>query len=99
VAGLASVAGRGVRVVGPSEGPFVLVALPDAAGVRRRLRALGYAVRRGDTFPGLGEQWLRLAVRDRGTVDGFLRALSVALPGPVPRPSPSATPLSGPAVR
>ena len=35
------------------------------AGVRQRLRALGYAVRRGDTFPGLGPDWLRVAVRDR----------------------------------
>ncbi|MEU3844016.1 Rv2231c family pyridoxal phosphate-dependent protein CobC [Streptomyces sp. NPDC028635] len=66
----------GVRVVTPAEGPFVLIRLPGAAAVRHRLRALGYAVRRGDTFPGLGEDWLRLAVRDRSTTDGFLRALA-----------------------
>jgi histidinol-phosphate aminotransferase len=36
-------------------------------------------VRRGDTFPGLGEEWVRVAVRDRVTVSGFLSALSVAL--------------------
>ncbi|MEU4658819.1 Rv2231c family pyridoxal phosphate-dependent protein CobC [Streptomyces sp. NPDC023723] len=81
VAGLREFAGRGLRVVEPAEGPFVLVRLPDAAGVRRRLRELGYAVRRGDTFPGLGEQWLRLAVRDRGTTDGFLGALDRAIGG------------------
>ncbi|MBY8866053.1 Rv2231c family pyridoxal phosphate-dependent protein CobC [Streptomyces sennicomposti] len=79
VAGLASFAARGVRVVEPAEGPFVLVRVPGAAGVRRRLRELGYAVRRGDTFPGLDENWLRLAVRDEGTVRGFLTALDGAL--------------------
>ncbi|MFF8595726.1 Rv2231c family pyridoxal phosphate-dependent protein CobC [Streptomyces sp. NPDC015220] len=79
VAGLASFSGRGVRVAGPAEGPFVLVRVEGAAGVRRRLRELGYAVRRGDTFPGLDEEWLRLAVRDPGTAEGFLRALERAL--------------------
>ncbi|MFF9062771.1 Rv2231c family pyridoxal phosphate-dependent protein CobC [Streptomyces sp. NPDC014882] len=79
VAGLAGFAGAGVRVAGPAEGPFVLVRVPAAAAVRRELRALGYAVRRGDTFPGLGEEWLRVAVRDRGTVDGFLRAVGTVV--------------------
>ncbi|MFF0781796.1 Rv2231c family pyridoxal phosphate-dependent protein CobC [Streptomyces sp. NPDC003720] len=79
-AGLAAFASRGVRVVSPAEGPFVLVRLPGADAVRRRLRGLGYAVRRGDTFPGLGgDAWVRVAVRDRGTVSGFLAALSDAL--------------------
>ncbi|GAA3556107.1 Rv2231c family pyridoxal phosphate-dependent protein CobC [Streptomyces osmaniensis] len=79
VAGLTGLASAGLRVVEPAEGPFVLVRLPGAAAVRRHLRDLGYAVRRGDTFPGLGEEWLRLAVRDRATVNGFLRALERAL--------------------
>ncbi|MFD7772240.1 Rv2231c family pyridoxal phosphate-dependent protein CobC [Streptomyces sp. NPDC059787] len=79
VAGLRVFADCGLRVVEPAEGPFVLVRLERAAVVRRRLRALGYAVRRGDTFPGLDEEWLRVAVRDRGTVDGFLGALGEAL--------------------
>lgn len=79
VAGLAEFAGRGVRVSGPAEGPFVLVRVPAAGAVRRELRALSYAVRRGDTFPGLGEEWLRVAVRDRGTVDGFLRAVGAVV--------------------
>ncbi|GEC04322.1 aminotransferase [Streptomyces spinoverrucosus] len=77
VAGLSRIAG--LRVVEPAEGPFVLVRLPGAAAVRRRLRDLGFAVRRGDTFPGLDEEWLRLAVRDRATVNSFLRALETAL--------------------
>jgi histidinol-phosphate aminotransferase len=77
VAGLGSFAEAGLRVVSPAEGPFVLVRLPGAAVVRRRLRELGFAVRRGDTFPGLGEEWLRVAVRDRGTADRLLGALRV----------------------
>ncbi|SEC56152.1 histidinol-phosphate aminotransferase [Streptomyces misionensis] len=80
VAGLAALADRGVSVTGPAEAPFVLVRMAGAAAVRRRLRDLGYAVRRGDTFPGLGEDWVRLAVRDRSTTDAFLTALSAALP-------------------
>ncbi|MFJ9667179.1 Rv2231c family pyridoxal phosphate-dependent protein CobC [Streptomyces sp. NPDC101219] len=79
VAGLRRLSPHGVRVVPAAEGPFVLVRLPDAATVRARLRDLGYAVRRGDTFPGLDQEWLRLAVRDRETVDGFLAALERAL--------------------
>ncbi|MFF3336089.1 Rv2231c family pyridoxal phosphate-dependent protein CobC [Streptomyces sp. NPDC002888] len=79
VAGLAEFAVDGVRVAEPAEGPFVLVRLPRAAAVRRRLRDLGFAVRRGDTFPGLGEEWLRLAVRDRATVNSFLQALDQAM--------------------
>lgn len=80
VTGLTCFAERGVRVAAaPAEGPFVLAWMPGASGVRRRLRELGYAVRRGDTFPGLGEDWVRLAVRDREVVQGFLTALGVAL--------------------
>ncbi|MFC8941194.1 Rv2231c family pyridoxal phosphate-dependent protein CobC [Streptomyces griseoincarnatus] len=78
-AGLRDFASHGLRVTGPAEAPFVLVRVPAAADVRKRLRALGYATRRGDTFPGLDEEWLRLAVRDRETTEGFLRALGRAL--------------------
>ncbi|WP_428934341.1 Rv2231c family pyridoxal phosphate-dependent protein CobC [Streptomyces sp. ACT015] len=79
LAGLGTLAGHGVTVAGPAEAPFVLVRLPRAAAVRRRLRALGFAVRRGDTFPGLDREWLRVAVRDRTTTDAFLRALERAI--------------------
>lgn len=79
VAGLREFASDGLRVVEPAQGPFVLVRLPKAADVRRHLRDLGFAVRRGDTFPGLGEEWLRLAVRDRVTVNSFLQALDQAV--------------------
>ncbi|MCT7356515.1 Rv2231c family pyridoxal phosphate-dependent protein CobC, partial [Streptomyces sp. 15-116A] len=79
IAGLREFASHGLGVAEPAEGPFILLHLPQAAGVRSRLRTLGYAVRRGDTFPGLDDSWLRLAVRDRETTDGFLRALARAL--------------------
>ncbi|MEV5936059.1 Rv2231c family pyridoxal phosphate-dependent protein CobC [Streptomyces sp. NPDC052079] len=79
VAGLREFGARGLWVAEPAEGPFVLVRLPGGAVVRERLRAAGYAVRRGDTFPGLGEDWLRLAVRDRRTTDAFLAALDRVL--------------------
>lgn len=65
----------GVHVLGAPRGPFVLIRVPDGAGVRLRLREAGYAVRRGDTFPGLGPDHLRLAVRDGAVADAFLAAL------------------------
>ncbi|MFF7329453.1 Rv2231c family pyridoxal phosphate-dependent protein CobC [Streptomyces sp. NPDC090306] len=79
IAGLAEFADRGLRVAEPAEGPFLLVRVPGGAAVRERLRRSGYAVRRGDTFPGLDADWLRLAVRDRATTSGFLAALDRAL--------------------
>ncbi|MFI9066133.1 Rv2231c family pyridoxal phosphate-dependent protein CobC [Streptomyces sp. NPDC053429] len=68
-----------VSVSGVAEGPFVLIRVPGAEQVRSRLRALGFAVRRGDTFPGLDASWLRLAVRDRPTTGRLLQALDHAL--------------------
>ncbi|MFI0778528.1 Rv2231c family pyridoxal phosphate-dependent protein CobC [Streptomyces sp. NPDC021212] len=79
VARLGEFAEAGLRVCGPAAGPFLLIRLPDAAAIRGRLRELGFAVRRGDTFPGLGPDWLRLAVRDRDTTDRFVIALAKAL--------------------
>ncbi|MGW9449401.1 Rv2231c family pyridoxal phosphate-dependent protein CobC [Streptomyces sp. NPDC055632] len=68
-----------VRTVAGAEGPFVLVRIDGADAVRERLRSLGFAARRGDTFPGLDRNWLRLAVRDRATTNRFLQALDQAL--------------------
>ncbi|MGW4896114.1 Rv2231c family pyridoxal phosphate-dependent protein CobC [Kitasatospora sp. NPDC004240] len=70
-----------VRTHGEAASSFVLVELPDAARVRARLRERGFAVRRGDTFPGLGADWLRIAVRDEATTDRFLAALTAVLAG------------------
>ncbi|MFM9367141.1 Rv2231c family pyridoxal phosphate-dependent protein CobC [Streptomyces sp. Da 82-17] len=68
-----------VTAVPGAEGPFVLIQVARAAAVRARLRDLGFAVRRGDTFPGLDDTWLRLAVRDRTTTGRLLQALDRAL--------------------
>ncbi|MFI2666749.1 Rv2231c family pyridoxal phosphate-dependent protein CobC [Micromonospora carbonacea] len=69
----------GVRVAGRPASAFVLIHLPGAADVRLHLRGRGWAVRRGDTFPGLGADWLRVAVRDRATTDAFAGALAEIL--------------------
>ncbi|MBY8873254.1 Rv2231c family pyridoxal phosphate-dependent protein CobC [Micromonospora sp. PLK6-60] len=69
----------GVRVAGRPASSFVLIQLAGAAEVRERLRERGWAVRRGDTFPGLGPDWLRLAVRDPATTDAFTRTLAEIL--------------------
>jgi histidinol-phosphate aminotransferase len=69
----------GVRVCAPAAGPFLLIRVDGAMAVRARLRDLGFAVRRGDTFPGLGPDWLRIAVRDPDTTDRFAVALTKAL--------------------
>lgn len=65
----------GVRVAGQPASSFVLVHLDGADRVRLMLRERGYAVRRGDTFPGLGPDWLRVAVRDTATTDAFADTL------------------------
>ena len=68
----------GVRVVPDPAGSFVLVDHGGDDGVRTRLRSAGFVVRRGDTFPGLGEAWIRVAVRDRTTSTAFLEAFDAA---------------------
>lgn len=79
--GLREFAPFGVRAVEPAQGPFVLLRAPGAADLREHLRERGFALRRGDTFPGLGEEWLRVAVRGRGTTDGLLGAVRGVLGG------------------
>ncbi|MFD8592460.1 Rv2231c family pyridoxal phosphate-dependent protein CobC [Streptomyces sp. NPDC059637] len=69
----------GVEVHGTPAASFVLVRTDGAARVRALLRERGFAVRRGDTFPGLGPDWLRLAVRDVPTCERFVQALSEVL--------------------
>ncbi|HWL96089.1 MAG TPA: Rv2231c family pyridoxal phosphate-dependent protein CobC [Nocardioidaceae bacterium] len=70
----------GVEVTQPAAAPFVLLRVPDGARVRARLRDLGFGVRRCDTFPGLGPDWIRVAVRDDATNERFARALADAVP-------------------
>ncbi|MEV6598388.1 Rv2231c family pyridoxal phosphate-dependent protein CobC [Actinoplanes sp. NPDC051346] len=65
-----------VTVAGHPASAFVALRLAGAGQVRLELRKRGYAVRRGDTFPGLGADWLRIAVRDTATSDAFLTTLT-----------------------
>ncbi|OJF09425.1 Rv2231c family pyridoxal phosphate-dependent protein CobC [Couchioplanes caeruleus] len=74
VAGLRNV--PDVTVAGEPASAFVALHLPGASEMRLKLRKRGYAVRRGDTFPGLGADWLRIAVRDTATSDAFLATLT-----------------------
>ncbi|MBM7519857.1 histidinol-phosphate/aromatic aminotransferase/cobyric acid decarboxylase-like protein [Nocardioides nitrophenolicus] len=57
----------------PSTASFVLARV--GAGVHARLRDSGIAVRRADTFPGLDDSWIRIAVRPPDTTNELLRAL------------------------
>ncbi|WP_371406312.1 Rv2231c family pyridoxal phosphate-dependent protein CobC [Kribbella sp. NBC_00662] len=66
----------GLSTYGVASAPFVLVHVPGAAELRESLRAQGFAVRRGDTFPGLGPDWLRIAVRPEDVTDGFVKVLA-----------------------
>jgi histidinol-phosphate aminotransferase len=52
-----------VAVEGDPRSSFVLLRVPAGARVRQELRERGWAVRRGDTFPGLTGDHLRVAVR------------------------------------
>jgi cobyrinic acid a,c-diamide synthase len=61
----------------PSRSPFVLARV--GCGVHERLRSAGYAVRRADTFPGLGPEWVRIAVRAPETTRKLLVALRIEL--------------------
>jgi len=71
----------GLGVAGQPAAPFVLV---DTSGVRGdhelgwmrlALRDHGFAVRRGDTFPGLGPDWIRISVREPDVSDQLVTAL------------------------
>lgn len=52
---------RGIEFIANPRAPFVLARV--GAGVHGRLRTAGFAVRRCDTFPGLDDTWIRIAVR------------------------------------
>ena len=68
----------GVRVVPHATASFVLLET-RAADLRARLLRRGFAVRRGETFPGLGPTWIRVAVRDAETSGQLAAALAAAL--------------------
>ena len=68
-----------LTIAGEPASAFVSVRLEAADKIRPELRKRGYAVRRGDTFPGLGADWLRIAVRDTATTDAFVDTLIAVL--------------------
>ncbi|MGB6455582.1 MAG: Rv2231c family pyridoxal phosphate-dependent protein CobC [Streptosporangiaceae bacterium] len=78
LAGLARV--PSVRLVPAAAASFVLIDT-GVADIRTRLHRRGFAVRRGETFPGLAPGWIRVAIRDPATSDRFVAALQDAIGG------------------
>lgn len=70
---------RGLDVLADRHGPFVLVSHPQATALHALLRESSVAVRRCDTFPGLGQRWLRIAVRPEAETEKFLLVLDEVL--------------------
>ncbi|WP_280402794.1 Rv2231c family pyridoxal phosphate-dependent protein CobC [Nocardia carnea] len=71
-------AAAGAEVGAPAAAPFLLLEVRDGELVRTHLREQGIAVRRCDTFPGLGPDHLRVAVRPAAEVDRLVEALRAA---------------------
>jgi histidinol-phosphate aminotransferase len=69
----------GVDVHEPASAPFLLLRVKDGVRVREALRDRGIAVRRGETFPGLDVDHLRIAVRAPERTAPLLAALSEVL--------------------
>ncbi|KQX74577.1 cobyrinate a,c-diamide synthase [Aeromicrobium sp. Root472D3] len=67
----------GIAFVAPAA-PFVLAKV--SRGSHERLRSAGYALRRADTFPGLDDSWVRIAVRRPDTTRKLLATLRVEGP-------------------
>jgi nicotinate-nucleotide--dimethylbenzimidazole phosphoribosyltransferase len=66
---------RGFAVAKRSYGPFLLVRHPDRLDLHQQLRCCGIAVRRADTFPGLGAGWVRVSVRNDAATDALFLVL------------------------
>lgn len=69
----------GVAMHLPAAAPYLLLRVPDGVRMRRHLRGRGIAVRRCDTFPGLGPDHLRVAVRPREQVEQLVAAMKEIL--------------------
>ncbi|MGQ4599564.1 Rv2231c family pyridoxal phosphate-dependent protein CobC [Nocardia sp. R6R-6] len=68
----------GVHVHTPAAGPFLLLRVKDGELLRDLLAGWQIAVRRADTFPGLGRNHLRVAVRGAEEVDRLVAAIRSA---------------------
>jgi histidinol-phosphate aminotransferase len=69
----------GVDVAPGSQAPYLLCRITGRPEVRERLRELGVAVRRGDTFPGLDPEHWRTAVRGPEETAALISALRQVL--------------------
>lgn len=74
---VAQLARRGFEVTADGAGPFVLARQPHRPRLHTELRAAGIAVRRADTFPGLGPGWVRIAVREPAATEPLLATLDL----------------------
>ena len=78
---IAQLGNIGLAVAGRPRASFVLLDTSGVRGerepgwVRLALRDQGFAVRRGETFPGLGPDWIRIAVREPEVTDQLVAAL------------------------
>ncbi|MEJ2886544.1 Rv2231c family pyridoxal phosphate-dependent protein CobC [Actinomycetospora aeridis] len=77
LAALRRIGGAEVRATPAAS--FVLVRTPGRSDVRERLRDRGLAVRRGDTFPGLDAEHVRIAVRAPEVTDRLVGELAEIL--------------------
>jgi histidinol-phosphate/aromatic aminotransferase/cobyric acid decarboxylase-like protein len=68
----------GVRVW-PSQANFLLLRMPDGAGLVEALRERRIAVRPAASFPGLDERYIRIAVRTRHDNELLVNALTEIL--------------------
>lgn len=71
-----TLAGAGFGTV-PSSAPFVLIDTSPCGprSVRTALAEAGFAVRRGESFPGLAPCWIRVRVPPPDVADAFVAAL------------------------
>ncbi|OQS16837.1 hypothetical protein B0T36_04110 [Nocardia donostiensis] len=68
----------GIDVHTPAAAPFLLLHHPAGFRLREHLTEQGIAVRRADTFPGLGPDHLRVAVRPAADIDRLVHAIQTA---------------------
>jgi histidinol-phosphate aminotransferase len=68
-------AAPGVSVTPGARANFLLLHTEDGPGWRAELARRGFAVRRCDTFPGLGPDWTRVTVPSRSVANAFCAGL------------------------
>lgn len=80
---VAALAEAGFRTTS-SSAPFVLIdtSACGPTSVREPLAGHGFAVRRGESFPGLGPTWIRVKVPRPDVADRLVRALCTLTGGP-----------------